>query len=127
MLMLANRWLGYPFECTFYCWRRRTRTLVQRAAGTDRARQFLNHRPWTFTYEDYYEEGLDDFDVMDVMFDGGDGSDDTGILNNASAGRVALHRADLVRQSVGRERIIRSYVRPLILRSGLLQLILSSE
>jgi hypothetical protein len=101
-------WLGYPLDCTFYCWRRRAATLVQRAAGTDRARQFLNHKPCTFTYEEYYEEGLDDLDVFDVMFDGGYGSDNTGILQNVGA--VALHRTNLVKKCVDRERAIKSYV-----------------
>ncbi|KAN0117083.1 hypothetical protein V8E51_003081 [Hyaloscypha variabilis] len=101
-------WLGYPLDCTFYCWRRRAATLVQRAAGTDRARQFLNHKPGTFTYEDYYEEGLDDFDIFDVMFDGGDGSDNTRILQNV--GTVALHRTNLVKKCLDRERVIKSYV-----------------
>jgi hypothetical protein len=83
-------------------------TRVQRASGTERARQFLNHGPETFTYEEYYEEGLDDFDVVDVMFEQGDGRDESGILQNEAM--VALHRTELVKKCFDQEIIIRNYV-----------------
>jgi hypothetical protein len=68
----------------------------------------MDHAPGSHTYQEYYEEGLDDFDVVDIMLDRKDGSDREGVLQNV--GMVALHRHNLVKRSVDREIILRTFV-----------------
>jgi hypothetical protein len=74
-MKVRTKWLGYPLDCTSYCWRRWAGTLAERAGGLDCARRFMDHGPGSHTFGDYYDEGLSDFDIVDIMLDRGDGSD----------------------------------------------------
>lgn len=76
-LKLRARWMGYPEETTMYSWRRKAGTNVERVAGLAKARKFMSHEPDTTTFEESYDQGLYDFDVVGVALEGTDGKGST--------------------------------------------------
>ncbi|KAJ9667046.1 hypothetical protein H2201_002881 [Coniosporium apollinis] len=90
-------WKGRLRETTVYAWRRKAGTNVERAAHLAKARRFMGHRPGSNTYREFCDQGLYDFNVVEVVLEGTDGRGSTALELELSE---AIHRAQLMKESM---------------------------
>jgi len=106
-LKLRAQWIGYPFGISFYSWRRKFATQVDRLMGAEQARKAMDHCPMSRIYESHYDQGLYDMDPTSRLVDGNNNPDKSSIESHVS---LAVHKAMLIRSSSARDLKIEKFV-----------------
>lgn len=103
------QWLGYDGVTTFYAWRRKFGTQIERAAGADKARGAMAHSVASKVYEQYYDQGLYDLNNTSILIDK-DNSQDAARAVTENLVSLALSRSVHIRQCKSRDRALATFV-----------------
>lgn len=93
---------------TFYSWRRKFASQIDRLASRDRARQEMGHDSMCHVYVEYYDEGAYDLDTVGLLIDRDGGASRAEATENQVS--LGLHRAVHVKNCEKRNLAVEKFV-----------------
>lgn len=100
-------WLGYEGSTTFYAWRRKFGTQIERAVGVEKARGAMAHAFSSKVYEQYYDQGLYDLDNTNILIDNENGKNKAVLENTES---LAVNRTIHLKNVKSRTKALNEFV-----------------
>ncbi|KAI7200887.1 hypothetical protein KC316_g2515 [Hortaea werneckii] len=107
-LTTRAKWAGFSEGVSPYSWRAKALTTTREASGASTARMLAAHHADSVELEEYYDQGLYQYDAVGVLLDGGEDPRAQRLLAEIESER--MRRTPLAQQSAARKATVDAYV-----------------